>query len=211
VEKLSPTGLDLGVFATVSNGPAAGLAVDHAGNLYVAVGGGLDGQPPAPNQVAVIEKFDSSGHDLGNVLAGITSQIYPFVRNVAVDDAGNVVFTTTDGLVNELPAGNTDGVVDSFGPSQNNDNNAAFGFLSNGDILVTTSNTVADASSNSGNLINALDPNSSFYNFEQDVIGGPPNWTGMAVQPTPEPASAVLGLIGGGLLLSRRRRRSGSV
>jgi len=54
IEKFSPSGTDLGTFASIGSGSAYGLAFDNVGNLYAANYGGGN-----------IHKFSSSGVDLG--------------------------------------------------------------------------------------------------------------------------------------------------
>ena len=54
IEKFSPTGADLGLFASAGLDLPHGMIFDRAGNLYVANNG---------NQT--IEKFSSAGVDLG--------------------------------------------------------------------------------------------------------------------------------------------------
>jgi len=53
IEKYSPEGVDLGVFASIGAGSAYGLAFDREGNLYVA------------NFSGVVRKFSPTGADLG--------------------------------------------------------------------------------------------------------------------------------------------------
>jgi DNA-binding beta-propeller fold protein YncE len=59
VEKFSPTGVDLGAFASTGlSGPVA-LAVDHAGNVYVANYSG-----------DTIQEFSPTGNNLGGFATG---------------------------------------------------------------------------------------------------------------------------------------------
>ena len=63
VRKFSPTGTDLGVFASAGLDGPQGLAFDYSGNLYVA-----------NRFVNTIRKFSSTGTDLG-VFAGTGANI----------------------------------------------------------------------------------------------------------------------------------------
>jgi sugar lactone lactonase YvrE len=73
IRKFSPTGIDLGVFASTGINFAMGLAFDSKGNLYVANNGG-----------STVQKFAPDGTDLG-VFANV---IRP--TGLAFDAAGNL-------------------------------------------------------------------------------------------------------------------------
>ena len=86
IEKFSPTGRDLGAFATGLDGPV-GLAFDSSGNLYAANYHDTNG---------TIEKFSSTGTDLG-VFASTGSQL---TAGLAFDSSGNLY--AADGLTNKI-------------------------------------------------------------------------------------------------------------
>ncbi|HEY3663697.1 MAG TPA: hypothetical protein VGL24_11135 [Chthoniobacterales bacterium] len=73
IEKFSPAGTDLGVFASTGLNNAMGLAFDKAGNLYAANFGGN-----------TVEKFKSDGTDLG-VFANVVRP-----TGIAFDNAGRL-------------------------------------------------------------------------------------------------------------------------
>src|SRR6266540_1959196 len=75
IRRFSPTGEDLGYFATGFHGPT-GLAFDPVGTLYVAVGRSDNG---------AIRQFSPTGEDLGNFVTGLN---YPIA--LAFDPAGNL-------------------------------------------------------------------------------------------------------------------------
>ncbi len=78
IRRFSPTGEDLGYFATGFHGPT-GLAFDPVGTLYVAVGRSDNG---------AIRQFSPTGEDLGNFVTGLN---YPIA--LAFDPAGNLYVT----------------------------------------------------------------------------------------------------------------------
>jgi sugar lactone lactonase YvrE len=78
IRKFSPSGVDLGVFASTGINFAMGLAFDSKGNLYVANNGG-----------STIEKFAPDGTDLG-VFANV---IRP--TGLAFDASGNLYVANT--------------------------------------------------------------------------------------------------------------------
>jgi hypothetical protein len=195
----------LGTFATISNGTPAGLALDHSGNLYVAIGGGDLGQAATdgPNSIPAIEKFDSSGNDLGNFIQS-TSFIgidNARIRNLTFDVAGNLYAVDNNGEVYEFDT--TGALINKFFPLNTTINSTGIGILGNGDIVISTQTTLSEYSPAGvpiGILADTNDPASPLF-------GQPVNWTAIAIQPAPEPA--IIGMLGvGACLLTVRRPRS---
>ena len=82
IRKFSPSGVDLGVFASTGMNFAMGLAFDSKGNLYVANNGG-----------STIEKFAPNGTDLG-VFANVirpTGLAFDAAGNLYVANVGNTI------------------------------------------------------------------------------------------------------------------------
>ena len=94
IHEFSPTGVDLGTFASTGlNGPT-GLAFDQAGNLYVS---NINGN--------TIREFSPSGADLGNfATTGLNNP-----AGLAFDPKGNLyVSNRGDGTIREFSRSGTD-------------------------------------------------------------------------------------------------------
>jgi DNA-binding beta-propeller fold protein YncE len=123
IRRMSLTGDDLGVFASVGLNGALGLALDRAGNVYVAnVGDGT------------IHRFSAAGADLG-VFAAVRQPVA-----LTFDSAGNLyVSDILDNTIHKFsPAGQDLGVITSL-----------LGFGCPADLVVSRAGTllVADACS----------------------------------------------------------------
>ena len=76
IREIAADGTDLGVFAGSGLDAPRGLAFDSTGNLYAA------------NDNNTIEKFSSSGADLGSIVSGLSG-----VAGVTRDNSGNLYAT----------------------------------------------------------------------------------------------------------------------
>ena len=91
VEKFSPTGANLGVFASTGLSFPTGLAFDAAGNLFVANAG-----------TGAVTKFSATGTFVGTFASGLAGP-----QGLAFDSAGNLYvtsgqFSSNGGLVEKF-------------------------------------------------------------------------------------------------------------
>ncbi|HEY2799795.1 MAG TPA: NHL repeat-containing protein [Chthoniobacterales bacterium] len=176
IEKFSPTGADLGIFASVGVNNAMGLAFDRAGNLYVANFAG-----------STVEKFTPGG--VGTIFAFVTRPtglVFDATGNLYVSSFGNTIerfapngtslgfFAQSglnnpeglafDSLGNLYAANNGSGAVEKFSPSG----------ADLGPVLVGLNGPVGLAFDSKGNLyvvnshsatITKIDPNRNVSTF----------------------------------------------
>ncbi len=123
IEKFSPTGVDLGTFATVGLNFPMGLAFDRAGNLYAANYAGNN-----------VQKFTPAG--VGSVFAGV---IRP--TGLAFDAAGNLYVANFGNTIEEFaPDGSFLGTFANSG--LNNPEGLVFDSLGNLYVANNGSDTV---------------------------------------------------------------------
>ena len=124
VEKFSPTGADLGTFASGLDGPQ-GLAFDSAGNLYVT-----NGQFNATG--GVVEKFSPTRVDLGAFAStGLSGPVA-----LAFDPAGNLYVANYSG-----------DTIQEFSPTGNNLGGFTAGPRPSGIAILVTGASVPEPSS----------------------------------------------------------------
>ncbi len=138
VKKFSPTGADLGVFASTGLSGPTGLVFDAAGNLYVA-----------NYNSGTVAKFSPTGAYLGTFASGLNGP-----QGLALDKSGNLYvtsgqFNTSGGSVEEFSSNGTNlGTFASTGLS----GPTSLVFDKSGNLYVTNfhNNTVAEFSSTGG-------------------------------------------------------------
>jgi len=224
IEEYSPSGQDLGAFATGLSTPQ-GLAFDSSGNLYVALSG-----------TGSVEKFNSSG--LGATFA--TGLGYPV--GIAINSQGNVFvssFSVSNSQVNVFDSSGTNKLTLSLGSSGPGGltfdaagdlfvaNQLSFNveeYAASGGLVSTSGTNYASTGSNSQPTGLAFDGSGNLYvsyayqttsvieeftapNTGTTFASGFNIPIGVAYSAVPEPsAAALLGGAGVGALLMRRRR-----
>jgi sugar lactone lactonase YvrE len=126
VERYSPTGVDLGAFATANLSVPTYIAFDTAGNLYVANYGS-----------GTVEKFSPTGVDLGSFASGLSQP-----QGLAFDRAANLyVANFGDGTVKEFSS--TGKFLDTFISGLSGAEGIAFDPSGNLYVAQATTNTVS--------------------------------------------------------------------
>lgn len=186
--EFSPTGssVDITDYSHGGLGNPTGIAIDSAGNLYVANRGYDSFSSPYAN---TIEKFSPTGLDLGTFAT--TGLNKPW--SLAFDNAGNL-FVSNSG--NNTIQKFTPGGVRSVFASTGLNNPQGLAFDSAGNLYV------ANAGNNTIRMFTSTGIGTTF-------ASGLNSPSSIAIdRTTPEPASALLLLLGGGALLSLHRRRN---
>ena len=101
-------------FGSSAKAGARGVAVDGAGNVYVAgdTSGALPGQTSAGGRDAFVRKYDSSGNEMWTHQFGSSGD--DFARGVAVDGAGNAYVAGEGALPGQTSAGGRDAFVRKY-------------------------------------------------------------------------------------------------
>lgn len=177
VERFSPTGTDLGVFASANlNGPDA-LAFDRSGNLYVT--NYFSGN---------LWEFSSSGLPMTSAFASVYTP-----GSMALDAAGNFyVSDQGNNVIEKLsPVGRDLGVFATTG--EHNAIGLVFDASGNLYAAYRDANTIEKFSAAGADL----------GVFANTGLNTP---TFLALAPVPEPATWLMLLAGGGVVLGLRRR-----
>lgn len=177
-------GMDITDYSNGRFGNPTGIAIDSAGNLYVANHGYDSFNSPYAN---TIEKYSPTGLDLGTF--AITGLNKPW--GLAFDSAGNL-FVSNSGN-NTIQKFTPDGVRSVFASTGLN-NPQGMAFDSAGNLYV------ANAGNNTIRMFTSTGIGTTF-------ASGLNSPSSIAIdRTTPEPASALLLLLGSGLLSLQRHR-----
>lgn len=232
IEKFSPTGTSLGIFANGLAGPT-GLAFDSTGNLYVSL-----------QTAQTVEKFSSTGTDLG-VFASGGNLLVPDA--LAFDSTGNLYVANRDlttiekfsstgtdlGVFANTGAGKSGGlafdslgnlyvslrdnsVVLKFSPlgaslgtfASNVGSPGGIAFDSAGNLYVADSNEAGNNTGN-GRILEFSPTGTSLGTFANTGNDTWPTFGGGAIAFVPEPSALMSLAMGAATLLGFRRRRVG--
>ena len=122
VRKYDPNGKEIWArqFGTPDVDTAAGVAVDSAGNIYIAGDtlGSLPGQTSAGSYDAFVRKYDPNGKEIWTRQFGTPLPDVDTAAGVAVDSAGNIYIAGTafGSLPRQAALGLTDAFVRKYAP-----------------------------------------------------------------------------------------------
>jgi hypothetical protein len=187
IRKFGPTGSDLGTFASVDL--SGGMAIDTAGNVYVAYG-----------IQAKIHKFGPAGNDLGTFVTFSFPGAPTALVNLAFDSSGNL-YASDPALAR----------IEKFGPT-----GSTLGSVGSG-LSTLIDDIVVDSGGNLyvGDHFNALAPTiqkfgptgtslGAFHTFS--LSEGSPGNIFMTFAPVPEPSGiALIAIAVAGLSIAFRR------
>ena len=235
IEKFSPTGTSLGIFASGLAGPT-GLAFDSTGNLYVSL-----------QTAQTVEKFSSTGTDLGVFASDVGNLFNPnslafdtsgnlYVANRAILDGRIVKFSSTGtnlGVFANVTGGpvfanglafdsagrlyasvRDNGEVQRFSAvgaslgtfASNVGTPGGLAFDSAGNLYVADSNEVPNATGN-GRILEFSPTGTSLGTFANTGNDTWPTQGGGAIVFVPEPSALMSLVMGAATLLGFRRRR----